>query len=277
MKTALTQISLYPIKSTQAIDLSAASVTPFGLENDRRFVVCDRAGKFFTARTKPELLHIESNILEDGIEITAPDKKPLILNFTRFNKHYKPVTVWGDTIQGQHCSDAADQWFSEFLGQDCQLLFFGAKSSRPLKHFPQHQTAFADGYPLLLISEASLDDLNRRCNSPVYMDQLRPNLVVSGTVAYAEDSWKRIRIGSVEFEITKPCGRCILTTVNTQSLIRNPDKEPLSVLKRYRKGSDGEAHFGQNMIALNTGDIRTGDTVEVLEYQTPEVYIESDS
>nr|WP_170167375.1 MOSC domain-containing protein [Amphritea balenae] len=263
---------IYPIKSTNGLSVKSSLVTPIGLDFDRKFVLCDKKGRFITARIKPELLNISTVLSAEGLCVSAPGQTNLQIKYKNFSATYRPVVVWGDTINSQHCSAEADQWFSNYLGRPCQLFFFGNESARPLKHYPSQQTAFADGYPLLLISQASLDDLNQRCKKPVDMTQLRPNLVVSDTQAYAEDSWKRIKIGEVEFEITKPCGRCILTTVNTETLQRDPDRQPLSVLKQYRKGSDGEAHFGQNLIAINTGIIGLNDKVEVLDTQEPEDY-----
>ena len=272
MPPILSKLSLYPVKSIAGNDLTESMVTMLGLESDRRFVIADSQGKFLTARIVPKLLLIKAAISRHGLILSAPNTSTLKLTYSQFSQQYTPVTVWNSEIMGQHCSAEADQWFSSFLGRECHLLYFGEQSSRPLKRYPEHQTAFADGYPLLLISEASLEDLNRRCSSAIEMAQMRPNLVVTDTHPYAEDSWKRIRIGSVDFEVAKPCGRCILTTVNTSTLERQQDKEPLSILKQYRKGSDGEAHFGQNLIALNEGIIRTGDPVEILETQTPEQY-----
>ena len=273
MHTQLSDIIVYPIKSTAGLHLSRATVTGFGLEFDRRFVLCTTEGKFLTARTRPQLLHIRASLTAAGLIVSAPGQTDLQLNYHEFSHDYQTITVWQDHIEAQHCSAIADRWFADYLGQDCRLLFFGTASNRPLKHFPHHQTAFADGYPLLLISEASLADLSSRCRNPVQMDQMRPNLVVRGTAAYEEDSWTKIRIGTAEFALVKPCGRCILTTTNPTTLERNPDREPLSVLKRYRKGSDGEAHFGQNMIPLKSGIISVNDPVEILETGQPQKYL----
>lgn len=272
MHSHLSDIIVYPIKSTAGLHLSRATISRFGLEFDRRFVLCTTEGKFLTARTRPQLLHIRVSLTARGLIISAPGQTDLQLKYHEFSSHYQTVSVWQDHIEAQHCSGIADSWFSDYLGQECRLLFFGTDSNRPLEDFPQHQTAFADGYPLLLISQASLADLSSRCSNPVQMNQMRPNLVVHGTAAYEEDRWKKIRIGTAEFAIVKPCGRCILTTTNPTTLERNPDREPLSVLKRYRKGSDGEAHFGQNMIPLNNGIISVNDPVEILEIGQSEKY-----
>lgn len=272
MKPTLSQISIYPIKSTAPLHLSRSALTSTGLAFDRQFVICDADGKFITARTQPKLLRVQVAPLQNGMTISAPEASPLALPFTSFEDQYDSINIWKDQIDAVYCGELAEQWFSQLLGLPCKLYYFGCRSTRPVANHPENQIAFADGYPLLLTSTASLVDLNQRCNSTVVMDQMRPNLVVENTVPYAEDSWKRIKIGTVEFIITKPCGRCILTTTNPETLERNPDREPLSVLKQHRKGNDGEAHFGQNLIALNHGIISRGDTVEILATCKPQVY-----
>ena len=124
--------------------------------------------------------------------------------------------------------------------------------------------AFPDGFPLLLIGQASLDDLSARVGRPLEMLRFRPNLVVEGSAPYAEDEWKRIRIGDLEFEVAKGCSRCILTTIDPGTGVRNADREPLTTLKTYRE-RNGEVYFGQNLLPRGTGELRVGMSVEVLE------------
>jgi len=271
MPAHLSELHIYPLKSTAGISLSRSAISEYGLAFDRQFVLSDRQGKFITARTKPALLKIAAALIPGGMIITAPGMPPLEISHVAFSANYCPVTIWGDEVSAQHCGNNYDRWFAEYLQQDCQLLFFADRSQR-LTAIDNKPVAFADGYPLLLISQASLDDLNSRCQSTITATNMRPNIVISGTEAYAEDHWKRIRIGSVEFAVVKPCGRCILTTVDPKTTERNSLREPLSILKQYRKGSDGEAHFGQNLIPLNNGVIELNDVVEVLETHTAENY-----
>lgn len=268
----LSQLNTYPIKSTSGISISRSLVTEYGLAFDRQFVLSDSKGKFITARTKPALVLIKTTLTPQGLTLTAPDMPPLEIHYGDFSDQYQSVTIWGTQVAGQHCQIQYDRWFSDYLQQPCQLLFFGQASERYTPMLEDKPVAFADGYPILLISQASLDDLNSRCQGDIMMANMRPNIVVSGTEPYAEDSWKRIRIGTVEFAVVTPCGRCIFTTVDPVTGQRSSLREPLSILKLYRKGSDGEAHFGQNLVPLNTGVIELGDPVTVLETQTPEQY-----
>lgn len=261
----LSALHLYPIKSTAGIQLTRAFVEPGGLTFDRRFLLADRQGRFLTARRHPRLLQVRATPTADGLYLSAADQPPLRLRQTEFSDRYLPVTVWDDHVEGQHCSDAADRWFSDYLGIDCQLLHFGTGSRRQTHREPLAPVAFADGYPLLLISQGSLDDLRQRCPAPVGMERFRPNLVIGGTGPFAEDDWKRIRIGALELAVVKPCSRCVMTTVDPQTAVKHPQQEPLRTLAGYRRGDDGQVYFGQNLTPLGEGVLEVGMDVEILE------------
>jgi uncharacterized protein YcbX len=279
----LSAIHIYPVKSIANIQLSSALVQNTGLAYDRRFIVTRPDGMFITARRYPKLTLVRSALGPDGISLTAPGMPLLELNYSQFTNDYKAARVWDDSFEGQNCGNQASQWFSKYLGAELELLFMGDNTERPLNHYHAQQTdqqpigdrvSFADTYPYLLISEASLQDLNRRLDQAVSMLHFRPNLVATGCEAYAEDSWQRIRVGEVEFEVAGPCGRCIFTTIDPESGEKDPLKQPLATLQNYRTGSDGEAHFGQHMRALNEGIIRQGDQLELLDHKQPEKYLD---
>lgn len=275
----ISQISIYPIKSTAGITLSSTWVEELGLAFDRRFVIADDEGQFISARTHPKLCLVQANLTSTGLILTAPEMPNIAVDYHRFNSTYTSVTVWKDTISAQQCDDKVNQWFSLFLNQACQLLFFGEHSQRFVKNRTS-QVGFADGYPLLLISQASLDDLNNKivdAKQPMLMSQFRPNIVVDDCEAFAEDSWQRIRIGEVEFEITKPCTRCIFTTVNPVTAEKHSQQEPLNTLKHYRQLDKGDILFGQNLVALNKGQIKQGDKIEILSKKTPPTFKISNS
>ena len=177
-----------------------------------------------------------------------------------------PVTVWKSQLTARPAGDAADAWLSDFLGQPVRLVHMDEAITRPMtdaRSLPGDEVSFADGFPLLLISRASLEGLNSRLARPVSMLQFRPNLVVDGVPAHAEDTWKRIRIGEVEFEVAKACTRCVFTTVDPLRGERDPEGEPLRTLITYRRAADGVT-FGQNLIPRTLGQVRVGDAVEVL-------------
>ena len=275
----LAQLNIYPIKSSQGISLPTSSVEPQGLAFDRRFVISDLSGQFMTGRSHPQIALIQCKLTMQGLQLTAPNMEELTVNYSDFSRHYENVQVWNSTISAQYCSVLIDAWFSEYLDTPCQLLYFGEQSQRHVKRYEYNNNvklAFADGYPLLAISQASLDDLNQKLSreNKVSMAQFRPNLVFKNTAAFAEDGWKTIRIGEVEFEIVKPCSRCIFTTVNSQTAQKHPQQQPLNTLKQYRFDEQKkEVMFGQNLIARNQGMIRVGDKIEVLATQPAHVYL----
>jgi len=267
----LSAINIFPIKSMAGVSLSSAFVGDAGIAFDRRFMLSDTEGELLSARQLPAMLHFQALLKEDGIEIIAPDGDHLTLNYPELFQNYKQVRVWGTEINAQHCGVQFDEWFSQKLGQECELLYFGEQSERFTTNRPDKAVTFADGYPLLITSEASLEDLNRRSQAPVTMAHFRSNIVVKGCEAFAEDSWKRIRIGEVEFEVVKPCSRCVLTTYDPVSLQQVAKGEPIKTLANYRMANN-EVFFGQNLVPLNQGQIKEGDTIEILETQLPENY-----
>ena len=271
----VSNLYIYPIKSTMGINLPYANVDELGLAYDRRFVISDNAGQFITARTEPTLCLVTTTVSEQGLTLSAPNMPTITLAYENFSNQYQNVTVWGDEIAGQHCSTIASSWFSDYLQRPCQLLYFGEVSSRVKESNTGNarKIAFADGYPLLLISQASLDDLNQRLcandQQTVSMTQFRPNIVVDNCLPFAEDGWQTIRIGDIEFKVSKPCERCIFTTINPDTGIKDAQQQPLSTLKTYRQASNGEVLFGQNLIPLTRGRIKQGDKLTVIRSQQP--------
>jgi uncharacterized protein YcbX len=175
------------------------------------------------------------------------------------------VNVWKSEVAAKP-ADAADAWLSEFLQQPVRLVHMDAGVNRPMTDVHSQagdEVSFADAFPMLLVTRAALDGLNARLAKPVSMLQFRPNLVVDGAPAHAEDGWKRIRIGEVEFDVAKPCSRCVFTTVDPLRGERDPDGEPLRTLIGYRRSGDGVT-FGQNLIPRSPGTLRIGDAVTVL-------------
>ncbi|CAH8236858.1 Flavodoxin reductases (ferredoxin-NADPH reductases) family 1 [Vibrio aestuarianus] len=269
----LSQINIYPVKSVAGISQSTAWVEKQGLAFDRRFMVALADGSMVTARKYPSMVKISSMLVADGLIFTAANQSPLKLRYVDFKMQPASAQVWSDNFTAYTTTDDADDWFSEALGQRVELLFTGEQSNR-VREKIGHNVSFADGYPVLVISQASLDELNRRSPEQHSMDQFRTNLVVTANEPFAEDGWKRIRIGDVEFESVKPCERCILTTVDVNKGEFRPTKEPLRTLSQFRANERGGVFFGQNLVAKNEGMIRVGDTVEVLEYKEKEIYLD---
>ncbi|MGF1696537.1 YcbX family protein [Vibrio lamellibrachiae] len=271
----LSQINVYPVKSVGGISLSSSWVELQGLSFDRRFMLATSDGTMVTARKFPQMVKVSASLLPQGFIFTAKGKDPLKLSYSDFKQQETTATVWKDSFTAYTTTDAADDWFSDIVGQNVELLYCGEQSNR-IREKIGHNVSFADGYPLLLISEASLEELNRRSPESHVMEQFRTNLVISGTEPFAEDSWKTIRIGEVVFDIVKPCERCILTTVDTNKGEFRTSKEPLKTLISFRSDESGGVFFGQNLVARNEGVITADDQVEIIEYQDRQHYIERD-
>jgi uncharacterized protein YcbX len=261
-------LHFYPIKSCRGFAVERALVTRRGLEHDRLLMVVDEQGTFVTQRELPRMALIEPHLLpsEDGEHLTlrAPQMTPLDLTITQAGPRRR-VTVWRSRCQAIDQGDVAADWLSTFLGAGVRLVRIADDFRRTVSPDyainPDDETGFADGYPILLIGQASLDDLNRRLATPLPMNRFRPNIVVSGCESFAEDGWRRIRITGIEFALVKPCARCQITTTDQETAVVG--KEPLTTLAAFRRVR-GKVMFGQNLIGLGTGRVSVGDTVEVL-------------
>ena len=262
-RPVLSGIRVYPIKSCGGIPVEEADLGPTGLLDDRRWMLVDGRGGFMSQRGHPRMALVSTRFAHDRLIVGAPGMPDLELPPGEQTEKRVTVEVWGDVQRGEPVGVEADGWFESFLGVPCRLVRKPDDDVRPVDSAyaaENDQTSFADGFPLLLISEASLRDLNRRLEHPVAMDRFRPNLVVSGCDPYAEDGWTEIRTGDAAFRVAEPCPRCAITTVDQRSGERG--KEPLRTLATYRK-TDGQVWFGRNLIHTSPGALRVGDPVEV--------------
>lgn len=259
----LAAIYIYPVKSCRGISVESARLDAWGLEYDRNWMVVNAEGCFLTQRELPRMALVETAFEPDILRLTGPNMPDLRLSLDNVGPEVD-VTVWGDRARALDQGDEAAEWFSTFLGVTCRLVGMGDSYSRlvdPDYTLQDAQVNFADGFPSLMISEASLADLNTRCSEPLPMNRFRPNMVVSGCEPYAEDNWHTVRIGKVTFHVVKPCQRCIITTVD-QSTGSRHQREPLTTLATYRRVKGGVI-FGQNLVHTGPGEVRLGDVVEV--------------
>ncbi len=265
----LTSLSIYPLKSCAGLPLTRATVEPLGIQHDRRWLAVRPDGSFMTGRELPALVLVRAVPGPTGLHLSAPGMPDLAVPFPSVEAPRLDVTVWDDTCSAARVQGEADRWLSEYLGQPAALVYVDDRMQRPVDPkyaAPEDRVGFADAFPLLLISEASLADLNQRLPRPVPMSRFRPNLVVEGCAPFAEDGWKRLRIGTVELAGVKPCARCVFTTVDPETAVADPQQEPLRTLTTYRRlGSKGGVMFGQNVIVRRPGIIQVGDAVEILE------------
>lgn len=266
---SVTDIYIYPIKSTKGIALRQALVEEKGLKDDRRYMLVDPEGKFITGRTHPQLTQVNIEFSKKGLYLSAPKQPSFYIQPEQFSQQQLDVEIWDDTLQAQHCNKDCDQWFTDFLGEPCKLVYFSESTSRCVKN-KQTQVSFADGYPLLLINQSSVDHLNTLLETPVTALNFRPNILIKGDLPFIEDNWARIKIGEVEFEVSKPCSRCNFTNVDPKTGVADIE-QPLKTLAQFRF-YEGDIDFGQNLIPLNEGMIRSGDQVQVLQSHQPRVY-----
>lgn len=262
----LSQIWRYPVKSLRGNLLESAAVDARGIQFDRHWMLVDGQGIFLSQRKLPRMVQVKTQIEDQELRLSAPGMQDLLVSDACDGEGAVTAKVWRDECKAQFVDAQADGWLSEFLGSDCRLVYLPPGSVRQVdQDYARRgdQVGFADGYPFLLISQASLDDLNRRLPTPISMERFRPNLVISGCDAYAEDSWQRIRIGGLTFRVAKPCSRCIIPTIDPETGRRQGD-EPLKTLFQYRKQGN-KVMFGQNLLHDGVGSLSQGMRVEVLD------------
>ncbi len=271
----LSGLFIYPVKSLRGCALPSASVDDLGLVGDRRFLVIEPGGRFLTQRTLPRMALIDTALSADALTLSASGAAAI--SVPRASDPVAPlrtVSVWkSEGLLAEDCGDAAAAWLSDFLASPCRLVRAGAAFRRPVnkpgRALPDDVTSFADAQPFLVISQASLDDLNDRLvargEEALPMNRFRPNLVISGATPFAEDTWPRFRLGDIVFRAGGPCARCIVTT--TDQLTAERGKEPLRTLATYRRDPEdsSDINFGQNLYhETKRGTLHVGDRVELV-------------
>lgn len=264
---------LYPVKSLASRTCDTVAVEPWGLAGDRRWMLVDEASRAVTQRQQPSMARISAEVLPGGgVALSAPGHPPLRVAAPEPGRMLT-VELHRDTLEVAEAPGDAHDWLSAVLGTEVRLVHLDDPAHRrpvdPLFGRPGDVVSFADGYPLLLTTTASLDALDalvaegdRPEEGPLPMDRFRPNVVIGGTEAWAEDGWRRIAIGEVVFTVAKPCGRCVITTTDQRTAERG--REPLLALARHRRFGR-QLVFGQNLIPEGTGVIRVGDPVRILD------------
>lgn len=267
----LSEINIYPIKSLGGISLKNSVVEERGLRVDRRWMLIDEKNNFLTQRDFPKMATVNVEILKNGLRVSENGSETIV-SFKPNTDETASVKIFSSRCRAQVYEKETNDWFSNVLQADCKLVLMPEETRRKVNYFyavhKEDTVSFADGYPFLLIGESSLEDLNSRLENPVPMNRFRPNFVVSGADAFAEDGWKQIKIGNVIFHVVKPCGRCVMTTIDQASGAKQ-SVEPLKTLASYRipkRSIKKKILFGQNLIAENAGEIiKVGDKVEIIE------------
>jgi uncharacterized protein len=274
MSLEITDIWRYPVKSCRGERLTEAAVEPWGLAGDRRWMVVDADGAPVTAREHPQMLLVTPRLGERQVTLSSPGLSDLVVPVPS-GRDLVPVSVWASDLLAAPAGDEAATWLSKVIGESVRLVYLDDPTRRPTHpdySEPGDRVSFADGYPLLLTSESSLDAVNgwiaegrKAAEGPIPMRRFRPSVVVSGAPAWAEDGWRRLRIGPVTFRNARGCDRCVMTTVDPDTAVKG--HEPLFALARHRRW-DNKIWFGVNLIPETPAQdalIRPGDPVKILE------------
>jgi uncharacterized protein YcbX len=264
----VSQLYIYPIKSLGGVSVSAVNITDRGFQHDRRWMLIDENNRFLSQREVAEMAMLSVEILQDGLKVYhKKDQDDYIdIPFTISTGVTVIVDIWGSFCKAHLVKGEADKWFSKILNTHCRLVYMPDSTRLPIDENYAIKgndiTSFSDGYPILMISEASLQDLNNKTEEPIPMNRFRPNLVFTGAAAFIEDSMKEFTINGCTFFGVKPSSRCVVTTINQDTTEKG--KEPLKTLSVYRR-KDAKVYFGENVIAAGPGKINVGDTVTILQ------------
>jgi uncharacterized protein YcbX len=268
----LAAIHVYPVKGCRGFAPRAWELDRLGLQLDRAFTVVDSAGRFVSQREEPRLARIETELSGDALELRSAGFGAQRVSLAAGGERV-PVEVWKYRGEALDQGEGAACFLSEFLGRKLRLVRVAPDHERPVAEpgsaGPVH-TAFSDGYPLLIVSEAALAELNRRLPSPISMARFRPNLVFAGAAPHAEDGWGIVRVGGVELELVKPCQRCEVTCVDPELGVR-AGSEPLRTLARYRRLGSGVC-FGVNAVHRGPGRLALGAALQLLSSQPPPAF-----
>lgn len=265
MSTTVASLHVYPIKSLGGFSVNEARISDRGFEHDRRWMLVDVNGRFITQREVPTMACLHCSPITNGFRVRdVRDDDHIDLPLALTDGPTSRSRVFDDEVDVLHSSTHVSAWFAEKLDASCSLVFMPDTAHRPVDaRYATGINSLSDGYPYLILSHASLEDLNGRMAKALPMDRFRPNIVIKGGSAFQEDGWKEIGIGSARFALVKPCGRCVIPTTDQHTGERS--KEPTRTLATYRRrpGTEGEVKvdFGMNAMAISGDVVRVGDLV----------------
>lgn len=263
---SLSEINIYPVKSLGGISLNSSVVEERGLQYDRRWMLVDENRIFMTQRDFPQMALIQLSLSENNLiakHKTDSSFSALSIPLKYFSDERIDVVIWDDKCKAVPIGKAYDDWFSNALKIKCRLVNMPENEKRIVeKKFLTEDTivSFADAYPFLIIGQSSLDDLNSRMEIKLPMNRFRTNFVFSGGKPFEEDKWQNFSIGEVKFRALKPCARCVITTTDQETAIRN--SEPLRTLATFRKFGN-KVLFGMNLVAVSSGIVSIGDKISL--------------
>ena len=267
-KLSVSELNIYPIKSARGLSLPSMQLGAQGPECDRRWMVIDRHNEFVTQRKVARMCLITTALVGKELIVSAEGVAHCVVPIGGGQR--RRSSVWGTGVSGEDCGDEAANWISAFLDKECRIIYMRDDYTRlvdPRFAGQSERVGFADGFPLLIATQASLDDFNSKLTSSnvgyeIGMDRFRPNIVITGNAPWAEDQWRRISIGDIELNLVKPCSRCIMPSVNPETAEKQ--MEVNQALLTYRR-RDQQTYFGQNALYATQGRISVGDTVEIID------------
>lgn len=264
----VSSLTLYPVKSMGGVAVDQVEVRPRGFAGDRRYMVVGADGRFMTAREWPELVRVQPEFTSTGLKLTHAEAGEVSVEQPgRRGASRLTASVWRDLVDAAVVPGLVSGFLSDILGTPARLVYMDDIAKRPVTldwARDGDEVSFADAFPVLVISDAALSALNERAGEDLSVRRFRPNMTVSGTEAHAEDGWREIELGTVRFDVGKPCERCVLTTVDPVTAAKHPRSEPLRTLAGYRRGEGGKVYFGMNMIPRAGGVLHVGDPVSVI-------------
>jgi uncharacterized protein YcbX len=256
----VSELWIHPIKSCRGISVPEANVDAFGLENDRRYMIVADSGRFVTQRDAPALALVNVALAPDELRLSAPSASPVAVPRTLTDGERTAVVVWRSECEAI-VEPTGSRWLSAHLGRPCRLVYMPddvVRAVNPDRAPSGHRVGFQDGYPFLLVSEASLADISQRVGAPMAARRFRPNLVIRGFEPFEEDTVTELSIGELRFSNVKPCERCVVVTIDPETA--EAGKEPLATLATYRR-TDAGVTVGVNLIHHDRGRVRIGDAV----------------
>ncbi|MFY0639534.1 MAG: MOSC domain-containing protein [Bermanella sp.] len=265
MAVQVSQLFHFPVKSLKGSKLESMSIDEFGPQWDRRFMLVEKTGRFVTQRQSPKMGQISTHVNEGTLVLTfAEDQRAVNLKDLNTIDQYMDVRVWNDEVRARLITSEVNTWLSNILNRDVFLCYMGDDTHRQVDlEFSQagDRASFSDGFPFLIISEASVDFLSEKLGRHLEAERFRANIVVSGCEAFEEDQWKKIKIKGIEFELVKPCSRCVIPTLDLNTSQKQPDV--MQVMLKHRKQGK-HVMMGQNAIHRGLGVIKVGDVVELI-------------
>ena len=267
----ISQLIIYPVKSLGGISKQTIQLCNTGFEYDRRWMLVDENNIFLSQRTHPQMVLLHTSQTDKGFTVSKynTESQSIIIPYITEVKNKLKVTVWEDVCEAVEVSDGHNEWFSDMLNFKCKLVYMPDDSLRLVdKRYATNNeiTSFSDGYPILMIGEATLENLNNKLKDALPMTRFRPNMVFTGGHAHIEDEMEKFLINQIDFLGVKPCSRCVITTINQQNATKG--KEPLKTLSAYRM-KNNKIYFGQNILHQQNGSINVGDEISITRQGVP--------